>query len=255
MKQGDFTELAKSYIHRSGYSETVLSYISDHIKTPNGNPTVAEVGAGTGKLTENLLNLGFSVTAVEPNDSMREEGMRYTSGRNAKWQKGSGEETGLPSASADWLLMGSSFHWVDLKKGLAEFHRVLKPGGFFTALWNPRNLDRSEWHTMIESNIRTIVPDLKRVSSGSGDFTKTLTRDLASTGHFKDVVYMEQEYDIIMSKDRYMGAWHSTNDIQAQAGPERWKKIIEMIEGEVNKLENVPVPYKTRAWTCARVNQ
>ncbi|MEO8085532.1 MAG: methyltransferase domain-containing protein, partial [Bacteroidota bacterium] len=164
----------------------------------------------------------------------------------------SGEETGLANASAGWLLMGSSFHWVDLKKGLAEFHRVLKPGGYFTALWNPRDLERSAWHQNIESQIRKIVPELKRVSSGSGDFTKTLSHDLASTGEFADVVYMEQEYDIAMSKDRYLGAWHSTNDIQAQAGPERWKKIIEMIEQELKLLETVAVPYKTRAWTCRR---
>ncbi|CAN5530607.1 class I SAM-dependent methyltransferase [soil metagenome] len=252
MKQGDFTTLAKSYVHRTGYSEVVLRYISDHIGGGSTLFDVAEVGAGTGKLTENLLNMGFKVTAVEPNDAMREEGKQYTSGKNVKWQRGSGEETGLANASANWLLMGSSFHWVDLIKGLTEFRRVLKPGGYFTALWNPRDLERSEWHQNIESQIRKIVPELKRVSSGSGDFTKTLSRDLASTGEFADVVYMEQEYDIAMSKDRYLGAWHSTNDIQAQAGIERWKKIIEMIEQELKLLETVAVPYRTRAWTCRR---
>ena len=253
MKQGDFTTLAKNYIHRTGYSELVLKYIADHVGAFKDNFGVAEIGAGTGKLTENLLNLGLKVIAVEPNDSMREEGIRYTVDKNVKWRKGTGEETGLDTSSANWLLMGSSFHWVDLKKGLNEFHRVLKDSGHFTALWNPRDIGRSEWHLNIENGIKKIVPELKRVSSGSGEFTKFLSRDLSSTGQFTDVVYMEQEYDILMSKDRYMGAWHSTNDIQAQAGIDRWKKIIDMIEYEVSKLEVIPVPYKTRAWTCRKV--
>ncbi|MBK6837715.1 MAG: hypothetical protein IPG90_05100 [Bacteroidetes bacterium] len=114
--------------------------------------------------------------------------------------KGSGEETGLETNSVNWLLMGSSFHWVDFRKGLEEFQRVLMPGGFFTAIWNPRNLEVSELHTSIENQIRQFVPSLKRVSSGSGEFTKTLSRALASSGIFTDVVYMEQEYDVLQNQ-------------------------------------------------------
>ncbi len=55
MKQGDFTKLAKDYINRSGYSETVLTVLRNHVQTVFGKlETVADVGAGTGKLTENL---------------------------------------------------------------------------------------------------------------------------------------------------------------------------------------------------------
>ena len=176
MKQGDFTKLAESYIHRTGYSEVILRYIAEHALESFDSLKIADVGAGTGKLTENLASLGYPITAVEPNDAMREEGKRYTSGKNVNWQKGSGEETGLETNSVNWLLMGSSFHWVDFRKGLEEFQRVLMPGGFFTAIWNPRNLEVSELHTSIENQIRQFVPSLKRVSSGSGEFTKTLQR-------------------------------------------------------------------------------
>ena len=250
MKQGDFTKLAESYIHRTGYSEVILRYIAEHALESFDSLKIADVGAGTGKLTENLASLGYPITAVEPNDAMREEGKRYTSGKNVNWQKGSGEETGLETNSVNWLLMGSSFHWVDFRKGLEEFQRVLMPGGFVTAIWNPRNLEVSELHTSIENQIRQFVPSLKRVSSGSGEFTKTLSRALASSGLFTDVVYMGQEYDVIMSVERYMGAWHSTNDIQAQAGPETWAKIIRMIENEISGMKEIVVPYKTRAWTA-----
>ena len=143
MKQGDFTALAKAYVNRPGYSEPLLQMLERHTGVAN-NPDliIADVGAGTGKLTEILCGHGLKCIAVEPNDSMREEGMLQTSDHEIDWRSGSGEQTGLDDSSIDWVLMASSFHWVDLEKGLAEFHRILKPGGYFTALWNPRDLQR-----------------------------------------------------------------------------------------------------------------
>ncbi len=49
-----------NYINRPGYSETVLSILAHHIEAEQGPvEAVADVGAGTGKLTENLAHLGL----------------------------------------------------------------------------------------------------------------------------------------------------------------------------------------------------
>ncbi len=254
MKQGDFTELARSYVNRAGYSDLVLRAIALHVGAlGNERKIVADVGAGTGKLTENLAELGLkNITAVEPNDAMRTEGEKYTSRFKIDWRKGSGEETGLESASVDWLLMGSSFHWVDLRRGLNEFHRVIRPGGSFTALWNPRDLVKSELHQNIEARIYSLLPTLERVSSGSAKYTATLESDLVSTGQFADVLFMEASHEVIMPRDRYLGAWRSVNDIQAQAGPELFERIMAAIEDELGDRTVVAVPYRTRAWTVRR---
>ena len=102
MQQGDFTQLAKHYHNRVGYSLTVLKTLLHEAQKINANPSVVDVGAGTGKLTENLLQLGLKVVAVEPNDAMREEGKKYTAKSGAEWCKGSGEHTGLPDNSFDF---------------------------------------------------------------------------------------------------------------------------------------------------------
>lgn len=52
-----------------------------------------------------------------------------------------------------------------------------------------------------------------------------------------------------MTKERYMGAWYSVNDIRVQAGEERFGQILEMIEKKINHLDMITVPYKIRAWT------
>ena len=55
-----------------------------------------------------------------------------------------------------------------------------------------------------------------------------------------------------MSKERYIGAWRSVNDIQVQAGPERFASIISEIENKAKNLDEIEVPYKTRSWTVRR---
>lgn len=255
MKQGDFTKLAKQYINRPAYSKMLLKNllkIMDYSSKKNSFQIV-EVGSGTGKLTKMLLEMGLHVIAVEPNDAMREEGIIYTKDfDNVQWIKGSGEETQVDSNIADWVIMASSFHWTDSEKSLPEFSRILKENGCFTAIWNPRNIQISEFHTKIEDNIKKIVPELQRVSSGSQS-AKQWEYILVSTGHFKDCLFMETDHIEHMSKDRYLGAWHSVNDIQAQAGEKRWKEIIEMIEKEIAGLDNIDVPYKIRSWTVKKV--
>lgn len=254
MKQGDFTKLAKDYIHRTGYSPLVLRAILTYIGSEHqADFRIADVGAGTGKLTESLLDLGLQGFAVEPNDAMRAEGSRLCKDPSRiHWQKGSAEETGLETGSVNWLTMASSFHWPDQKKALTEFHRVLRPGGYFTCMWNPRNLSKSPLHLEIEAKIHEMVPGIDRVSSGSSKYTDGIEEVLVSNGKFKDVLFMETSYEVEMTKDRYIGAWRSVNDIQAQAGPERWEKIMQMID-EITP-DPVYVPYKTRAWTAQRID-
>lgn len=251
MQLGDFTALAESYKNRTGYSETVLTVIRSYIERMNGTiDKVADVGAGTGKLTENLAGLGLCGYAVEPNDAMRTCGMEELKDITTfTWSKGTAEITGLPDNCVDWVLMGSSFHWTDSKVALKEFHRILKPGGFFTAIWNPRDIEKSEFHMGIEQMIKDLVPNLKRVSSGSRMNMHDMEDKLLGTEYFKDLFLIEGGHEAVMTKERYMGAWKSVNDIQAQAGKEVFEQILSNIEKKIEPMDSIVVPYLSRAFT------
>lgn len=283
MKQGDFTEVAKHYHNRPAYSVMLLDKLIKCVNDTNkplDKLRVVEVGAGTGKLTKILADdFGMNIRAVEPNDSMREEGKSYTKDSNISWCKGSGENTGIESSSADWVIMASSFHWTDPKKSLPEFARILddnyyhnvannadngggggKPyqnsstqnkAAYFTAIWNPRHIAEGSIFHEIETEIKNIVPELTRVSSGTQN-VKKWEEILVSTGHFKDCFFMECDYLEVMSKERYLGAWHSVNDIQAQAGQKRWQQILSMIESKIANLDEIAIPYKIRAWSVRK---
>lgn len=251
MEQGDFTELAKSYIYRTGYSLRLITSLACYMGAFREGFKIADVGAGTGKLTKQLIDFGLSGYAVEPNDAMREEGIALCKkGKKFLWLKGSGEKTGLADSSVDWVIMASSFHWTDSKRSLKEFHRILKPGGFFTAMWNPRDLDKNPLHQRIEEKIYEIAPHVKRVSSGSDKYTQGIEDTLISDGYFHNLIFMEAPHEVEMTKERYMGAWRSVNDIQAQAGEEKFQKILAAIEREISGLDQIVVPYRTRAWTA-----
>lgn len=255
MKHGDFTELAGYYTDRPGYSPVVLKMIRNHVMRELGKEkiTVADVGAGTGKLTENLAQIGLTGYAVEPNDAMREEGIRLFQEDNSfRWIKGSAEVTNLPEHCVEWILMGSSFHWTDAPRAMEEFHRVLKPGGFFTAIWNPRNIKVSEFHMDIEKIVYEQVPDMKRVSSGSTVTTALMTEKMCGTELFEEIIFMEAPYSERMTKERYMNIWKSVNDIRVQAGEDGFKRILDDIEEKLTGIEELEVPYTARAWTVRR---
>lgn len=256
MKQGDFTKLAENYINRPAYDKYLINAILNHVGYEKKRESfkIADVGAGTGKLTKVLLELGLDVTAVEPNGEMRAEGVKYTEAHNVKWIEGSGEKTNLEDNTYDLVIMGSSFHWTDPTKSLPEFSRILKSGGSFTAIWNPRDIQSSELHLEIEDIINNNVPKLKRVSSGSGKHTKDWSRILASTSNFTDIILMETNYNEVMSIERYMGVWKSVNDIRAQAGEEKFTEILNLIEEKIKHLDTIEVPYKMRAWTGKKVS-
>ncbi|RIX27621.1 class I SAM-dependent methyltransferase [Amnibacterium setariae] len=100
---------------------------------------VVDVGAGTGKLTAALVAPGREVVAVEP-----DAGMLATLAEEvpaARALSGTGEALPLPDASADAVVYGQAWHWVDVPRASSEAARVLRPGGALGLVWNVRDTD------------------------------------------------------------------------------------------------------------------
>jgi SAM-dependent methyltransferase len=96
--------------------------------------TVLEIGAGTGKLTRLLVATFSTVVAVEPADAMRR--LLKDSCATALMLSGTAEEIPLANASVDGVFAAEAFHKFDGPRAVAEFARVLRPGGVLVLMWN-----------------------------------------------------------------------------------------------------------------------
>ena len=127
--------------HRPGYAEAAVRWALDPVR--ECQPVrVADVGAGTGKLTATLIGLGAEVTAVEPDPQML-AALRQAMPA-VRSVPGSAEEIPLPDASLDAVLAAQAMHWFDMDRALPEIARVLRPGGVLAELWNVDD-DRVGW--------------------------------------------------------------------------------------------------------------
>ncbi len=255
-KSGDFTGLAIDYSkYRPNYSHSVLLAISGLLNKNISEIDFVDVGAGTGIWSRMVNDLGVnSAVAIEPNEDMYKRGVSDSSSTKIIWTQGSAERTNLKDQSADWISMASSFHWVDFDKALEEFHRVLRPNGVFTAIWNPRLIELNPLLVDIENHLKTLKTSINRVSSGRSGITEQLTERLTESKYFEDVIYIDGRHVIKMDAERYIGAWNSVNDLQVQLGENLFNEFIQYITKKIENIEIIEATYWTRSWSAKRKN-
>ena len=132
------TRVADYVKYRPGYPQAVLRLLEAECGLAPES-VVADVGSGTGILSELFLRNGNRVYGVEPNREMREAGERLlASYPNFKSVDGRAEATTLDDKCVDFVTAGQAFHWFDPPHARAEFKRVLRPGGWVVLVWNDR---------------------------------------------------------------------------------------------------------------------
>ncbi len=117
---------------RPGYPPEVVEWVLGHAPL-----RVLDAGAGTGKLTAEVVRQGHEVIALDPDAAMLEALSHAVPG--VETRVGTAEATGLLSSSVDAVVFGQAWHWVDVASASVEMARILRPGGVLGLLWNIRD--------------------------------------------------------------------------------------------------------------------
>ena len=114
---------------RPSYPSAAVDWLA-----PSAPARVADVGAGTGKLTELLLARGLDVDAVEPDQRM----LMVLEHNNpaARSHHSDSEHIPVEDTSLDAVLVADAWHWFESEPTIREIRRVLKPGGWLGLVWN-----------------------------------------------------------------------------------------------------------------------
>jgi len=241
----DYTDLAEAYLKRPQYADEAIDGLLA-LTALTAGAAVCDVGAGVAHLTLKLAARGLRVTAVEPNDAMRALGVKRTAElADVTWFEGTGEETGRPDGAFDLVTFGSSFNVTDRPRALRETRRLLRPRGWFAAMWNHRDLEDPLQKT-IEEIIRAAIPEY-----GYGSRREDQTAVINQSGLFDTVHKLEGRVVHTQTVPAVVEAWRSHGTLHRQAG-EKFAGIVADIEKLLadNGQSEIQVPYTTRLWAA-----
>jgi SAM-dependent methyltransferase len=200
-----FSSRVENYVRfRPGYPKEILAMLKSECGL-NSHSVVADVGSGTGKLTELFLENGNHVFGVEPNRDMREAGERLLKAfPNFTSVGASAEETTLANASTDFIVAGQAFHWFDRARCRKEFARILKPGGWVVLVWNDRKTEATQFLVEYEKLLKTYATDYSKVDHKNID--DAVVRDFFGYAPMKKKFPSAQEFDFEGLKGRLLSS-------------------------------------------------
>jgi SAM-dependent methyltransferase len=133
-----FGSAARAYESgRPDYPREAVDWMLAPVREAGRALRVADVGAGTGKLTRTVVEAGAEVVAIDPDPGMLAALREHVHG--VPTFVGTGERMPLPDHSLDAVLLGQAWHWVDPVAASAEAGRVLRAGGVLGLVWNIRD--------------------------------------------------------------------------------------------------------------------
>jgi SAM-dependent methyltransferase len=159
-----FSSRIADYIkYRPGYPAEIISLLQTECGL-TVESIVADIGSGTGKLSELFLANGNVVFGVEPNAGMRSAAEQILkSFPNFKSVDGNAESTYLSNSSVDFITAGQAFHWFDSEKFKVESQRILKGAGWVVITWNARKLVSTPFLEDYEQLLLTYGTDYQNI--------------------------------------------------------------------------------------------
>jgi ubiquinone/menaquinone biosynthesis C-methylase UbiE len=198
--------------------------------------TVLELGAGTGKLTEQLVALGHDVHATDPDPAMLEILQKRLP--DVRTTEASAEEIPGPDSVYDVVVGAQCFHWFDFDRAIPEIVRVLKPGGSVALVWNQRD-ERIPWVRRLGKIIGTV----EQINDPSEILKQSLRFLYVETESFKhwQAVDRDSIQDLVRSRSAI-----AVLDEEARAA--KIAELLAFYDEYGRGMDGMKLPYLTRCF-------
>jgi len=241
-----FSDRVENYIkYRPSYPPEVTTFLQAACHLPD-RAVISDIGAGTGIFSGLLLQKGYTVYAVEPNEAMQSAAIdQFKNDQNFHPVTGTVENTTLASKSAELVVCAQAFHWFDAKKTQAEFKRILKDEGYVALIWNNRDASVDEFSEAYE----------KILKNDSIDYNKVNHRNIADIdfkAFFKDGLYQTVKYPNVQVFDEagFLGRAFSSSYVPQEGTEEgeKFKVLLKDMFAKYNKNGQVSFHYQTEIY-------
>lgn len=237
-----FSSRVDNYVrYRPGYPSGILTVLAGDCGLSAAS-VIADVGSGTGKLTELFLANGNRVFGVEPNREMREAGERFLKEySNFSSIDGTAEQTTLPDRSVNFITAGQAFHWFDREQCRAEFARILKPEGWVVLIWNDRKTDATGFLAGYEKLLKAYATDYSKVDHKQID--DVVVQKFFGFAPTKRILPSSQEFDFEALKGRLLSSSYAPE--KGQPGHDEMLRDLEKLFNEFQEDDRVQFVYDT----------
>ena len=165
--------------------------------------TIADIGAGTGILTEQLLEtrLFENVYAVEPNPNMCKELRKNLSHYpTLQVKEETAENTTLLDNSVDIICAAQAFHWFDVEKFKRECQRIIKRDGEVHLLWNQRK-EEDSFISLNKEILLKYCPGFQGFEGGREDIERRI-ESFFTPNEFEKISF---DYPLMYTKEELIG--------------------------------------------------
>jgi SAM-dependent methyltransferase len=227
---------------RPEYPPEAVAWLVDRLELRPGR-VVVDVAAGTGKLTRLLVPADARVVAVEPLAEMRAQLEEAVPGLEAL--EGTAEALPLEDDFADAITVAAAFHWFRHDEALAEFARVLRPGGRLAIVYNLRDTEselQQELSRMLDFHGGTRMAWMRGIDTGA---------ILEESGLFGPPEYAEFRHEQRFDVDGLVERVSSISYVALLEGREREQFVAEVRELGERQRSPFAFPYVTKIWAAA----
>lgn len=214
---------------RPAYPDWVFAVLRSRCGLRRG-AAAFEIGAGTGTATQRLLDIGVDpLVAIEPDPRLADFLRANNPDAALKLIVAPFEEVEVGEGRFDLGLSATAFHWLDEDLALAKIARLLRPGGWWAAVWNDLGDDRrpDPFH---EATMDLLAGP---ASQAAGEKGSTFATDASSriaalhrSGAFDSVDYLESSWTIDLDAAQTVSLYSTFSNVNAR--PDRETVLIEL---------------------------